>query len=510
MSLTGAQLIAGECVAGSGTAFQAINPADNTALPGSYHAASHAQIEQACVAAEQAAGTFGKTSPAKRADLLEAISDEIEAIGDQLTERGSLETGLPTARLQGERGRTVGQLRMFSTLLRDGDQFSLVTDEALPERTPMPRPRLVRVNRPIGPIAVFGASNFPLAFSAAGGDTASALAAGCPVVVKAHPSHPGTSELVGRAVQSAVAKVGLPAGIFSVLFDQAHVVGAALVRHPAIKAVGFTGSRSGGLALAEIAASRAIPIPVHAEMGSINPVFYLPAALAEDPDGAAQGLATSMQMGAGQFCTQPGLVVAIESDALDRFVAVLSQAIRQAEAQTMLSPQIWRAYEQAVIERTARPGVELLAQAEAASNLPNRCRASLFSASAKTFQSDPSLAEEIFGATSLLVRCANLEEMLAVARSLEGQLTATLQAAEDDAELAQALLPIIDPRVGRVVFNGYPTGVEVCASMMHGGPYPASTDGRTTSVGTAAIQRWLRPICYQNVPEWLNAVVRTR
>jgi len=501
--LAGHQIIAGQGEPGSGPVFRAVNPADAATLAPDYASATATQVDAACNAARDAFPNFGNTAPDQRASLLEAVAAEIEAVGEALIERAMVETGLPEARLQGERGRTTGQLRMFAELLRQGDAFKPVVDAALPDRQPAPRPHLVRLNRPLGPVAVFGAANFPLAFSVAGGDSASALAAGCPLVVKAHPGHPGTSEIVGRAIARAVEACGLPGGVFSLLFDDGHAVGGALVQHPAIKAVGFTGSRRGGLALSALATARPEPIPFHAEMGSINPVFFLPAALSARPQGHAEAVAASMQMGAGQFCTQPGLLVAIEGSALDAFAASLAVTVEQAVCQTMLTPGIFQAYQQAVERRSSTPGVMLLAQAGAPGK-PDRCRPCLFAVDAGTFLADASLAEEIFGASSLLVRCRDADQMRDVARSLEGQLTATLQLENADESLARDLMPVLERVAGRVLCNGYPTGVEVCAAMMHGGPYPATTDGRTTSVGTAAMQRWLRPVCFQGLPDFLQ------
>jgi NADP-dependent aldehyde dehydrogenase len=418
------------------------------------------------------------------------------------------ETGLPRARLEGERGRTMNQLKLFAELLREGSWQDARIDTALPTRTP-PRPDLRLRFVGVGPVAVFGASNFPLAFSVAGGDTAAALAAGCPVVVKAHSAHPGTSELVGRAVVEAVKLCKLPAGVFALLTGSGHGIGDTLVRHPAIQAVGFTGSRSGGTALMAAAAARPQPIPVYAEMSSINPVVLLPGALAARGADIATGFAASLTMGVGQFCTNPGLVLGIAGPDFDRFAAAAAEALKPVPAATMLTPGIASAYQRGEDQLAGQPQVDALLRGTSSG-----CQGapSLFKTTGAAFLANHAMQSEIFGPASLLIACKDLAELLAVIEGLEGQLTATLQLQdEDEADLAAArtLLPALERKVGRILANGYPTGVEVSTAMVHGGPFPATSDGRSSSVGTAAIQRFLRPVCYQNLPRaLLPAVLR--
>ncbi len=437
----------------------------------------------------------------QRAAFLERIADNIVAIGSTLIERAMQETGLPQMRLEGERGRTVGQLRLFAKVVRDGNFLTATLDSALPERAP-PRPDLRMCKIGVGPVAVFGASNFPLAFSVAGGDTASALAAGCPVVVKAHNAHLGTSELVGRAVQQAAIDTNMPEGVFSLLVGDGRVVGQQLVSDPAIKAVGFTGSRAGGLALVRAAAARAEPIPVYAEMSSVNPVFLLPQKLAENPTALAQAFVDSLTLGAGQFCTNPGLVLAIAGEALDQFSASLVTALQAKAGATMLTPGIHDAYGSGVARLSGVAGVSLLAMGQPG-NTECSAQGAMYACDASTYLATPALHDEIFRPCSLLVRCADEAEMLRFANRLEGQLTATVHAASGDTALAAKLLPTLERKAGRLLFNGFPTGVEVAHSMVHGGPFPSTSDNRSTSVGATAIDRFLRPVCYQNLPEAL-------
>lgn len=502
MEIKGELLIGARAVKAQGTAVQAINPATNEALQPVFHGGSQQHVEQAANLAWQAFDPYRATGLEQRAAFLELIASEILALGDELIVRAMAETGLPRARLEGERGRTVGQLRLFAQVVRAGHWLDVRIDPAQPERQPLPRADLRQRQIPLGPVAVFGASNFPLAFSVAGGDTASALAAGCPVIVKAHSAHPGTAELVGRAIQSAVAKAGLPEGVFSLLFGSGSEVGSALVSHPYIKAVGFTGSRSGGTALMQLAAARAEPIPVYAEMSSINPVFLLPAALASRAAAIGKGFAASLTMGAGQFCTNPGLVLALEGAELETFLSSAAEALAQAAAQTMLTPGIHRAYCQGIDQLQGLPGVSRVATGLAETG-PNQAQAGLYLTDAETFMADERMSAEIFGASSLVIRCRSIDDMLKVAEHLEGQLTATLQLDDADLALAQQLLPVLERKAGRILCNGYPTGVEVCQAMVHGGPFPATSDSRTTSVGSAAILRFLRPVCYQDLPQGL-------
>ncbi|SDY20247.1 aldehyde dehydrogenase (NADP(+)), partial [Aidingimonas halophila] len=476
----------------------AINPATGETLEPTYAGGSKAEVDKACELAEAAYGIYRETSLDDRATFLETIASEIEAIGDQLTERGVAETGLPEARLQGERGRTCGQLRLFANVVRAGEWLDVRIDPALPDREPMPRVDLRQRHIALGPVAVFGASNFPLAFSVAGGDTASALAAGCPVVVKGHSAHPGTSELVGRAIQRAVKACGLPEGVFSLLFGSGNEIGQALVADPRIQAVGFTGSRRGGNALMATAQARPQPIPVYAEMSSINPVFLLPEALKARGGQIAEGFVGSLNMGAGQFCTNPGLVIGVKGADLDAFIEAAGDGVKGSAAQTMLTPGIHGAYDDGVGALAGHPKVREVARGQAGDG-PNTCRSALFVASAADFLADEALQAEVFGASSLVIECADLDEMQRVAAHAEGQLTATLQMDDGDTAAAKALLPTLERKAGRILANGWPTGVEVCHAMVHGGPYPATSDSRTTSVGSAAIHRFLRPVCYQNL-----------
>ena len=502
MTLTGQLLIGQQAVTGSRGEIRAVNPASGETLDPVYRGGGAAEVEQACALAEAAFASYRETSLEARAAFLETIAGEIEALGEPLITRAMAETGLPRARLEGERGRTCGQLRLFAAVVRAGEWLDVRLDPALPERQPMPRVDLRQRHIALGPVAVFGASNFPLAFSVAGGDTASALAAGCPVVVKAHSAHPGTSELVGRAVQAAVAQCDLPEGVFSLLFGAGREVGQALVANPRIQAVGFTGSRAGGLALLATAQARPQPIPVYAEMSSINPVFLLPEALEARGREIAEGFVASLTMGAGQFCTNPGLVIGVKGEALDAFAAAAGGAVTASAAQTMLTPGIHAAYEQGVGAFAASGQAREVARGQAGEG-SHQGQTGLFVAGAADFLGSEALQAEVFGATSLVIECADLDEMVAVAERLEGQLTATLQLDDGDLEAARALLPVLERKAGRVLANGWPTGVEVCHAMVHGGPFPATSDARSTSVGSAAIQRFLRPVCYQNLPQGL-------
>lgn len=498
MTIEGAVLIGSKTIRRE-HAFQALNPATGEELP---HAAAEATVDDvahACELAAAAATAFGTLEPKTRAGFIETVAEEILGIGDILIETAMAETGLPRVRLEGERMRTVNQLKLFAAEVRDGHWLDVTIDPALPDRTP-PRGDLRRMNLPLGPVAVFGASNFPLAFSVAGGDTASAFAAGCPVVVKGHPGHPGTGELVARAVQRAVAKCGLPEGVFSYLPGRTNELGGALVADPRIKAVGFTGSRAGGLALVDIAAKRPEPIPVYAEMSSINPVVLMPGALAARAEAIGEGFAGSLTLGAGQFCTNPGVVIAIDGPDLDRFVAAASAALGKVEPAAMLTPGIHAAYASGVaaLERRAKR----IATSQVATG-PNRCGAAVFETSASAFAADKALGNEVFGASSLVVRCRDMDEVAQAIASLEGQLTTTIHLEASDEADAARVLPLLQEKAGRVLANGWPTGVEVTHAMVHGGPFPATSDGRTTSVGTLAMMRFLRPVCLQDVPDAL-------
>ncbi|MXP62883.1 aldehyde dehydrogenase (NADP(+)) [Roseomonas sp. M0104] len=499
MALTGEMLIGATRLRGTERPVRAINPSTGEAMEPAYGGGTAAEVERACALAWAAFDTYRATTLEQRASFLETVAQELMELGDELVERAVAESGLPRGRIEGERARTVGQLRLFAQVVRDGLWLDARIDPALPDRKPLPRPDLRQRQIPLGPVAVFGASNFPLAFSVAGGDTASALAAGCPVVVKAHSAHPGTSELAGRAVQAAVRKCELPEGVFSMLFGAGSVVGQGLVADPRIKAVGFTGSRAGGVALMKTAAARPEPIPVYAEMSSINPVFLLPAAMKARAEAIGKAFVGSLTMGAGQFCTNPGLVLAVEGPELDRFVAAAAEALGAAPAATMLTPGILKAYQEGVERLSNAPKVQKVAEG-LLHNGPTQGQAALFMTDAASFAADPGLEEEVFGAASLIIRCQDTGTMRDVAEKLEGQLTATLQMEKEDVEEARALLPVLERRVGRILVNGYPTGVEVSHAMVHGGPYPSTADGRSTSVGTLAIRRFLRPVCYQDFP----------
>lgn len=454
-------------------------------------------VAQACAAAAAAFDRYRATSRADRAAFLERIADEILAIGDNLIESAISESGLPRPRLEGERGRTVGQLRLFADVVRKGAWQQLRIDPALPDRQPLPRPDLRLRMIPLGPVAVFGASNFPLAFSTAGGDTASALAAGCPVVVKGHPAHPRTGALVAAAIARAVAVCGLPQGVFGHLVGPSNDLGAALVTDPRIAAVGFTGSRSGGLALAKLAQARDVPIPVYAEMSSINPVLLLPKALTARGEALGTAFVGSLTMGAGQFCTNPGLVLAIAGEGLDAFIAAATSGVQAAAAQTMLTTGICHAYADGVTALENNAGVETLAKGQPGQGTQGG--AALFRTTAAAFLADKAMGHEVFGAASIIVVCRDEAELARVLQSLEGQLTATLHMDPADEALAARLLPVLEVKVGRILANGWPTGVEVCHAMVHGGPFPATTEARTTSVGSMAIDRFLRPVSYQNL-----------
>jgi NADP-dependent aldehyde dehydrogenase len=500
--LTGKMVIGAAAVYGSGGAHHATNPATGGALEPAYGMGTQADVERACALAWGAFDRYRETSFEQRGAFLQMCADEIESTGDALIDRAMLETGLPRARLEGERARTTGQLRLFADVVREGTWLEACVDPALPNRTPVPRSDLRQRHIALGPVAVFGASNFPLAFSVAGGDTASALAAGCPVVVKAHNAHPGTSELVGLAMQRAVQRSAMPEGTFSMLFGSGRDVGTALVAHARIKAVGFTGSRSGGTALIQVAAARPEPIPVYAEMSSINPVYLLPGALKTRAEALGRAFAASLTLGAGQFCTNPGVLLAIASPELDAFVASAAAALTQSAASVMLTPGIGSAYELGVSALANHAKVVTLARGLPGDG-PNRCQAAWFAADADAFLEDEVLQAEVFGASSLLIRCRDRAQLIELGEKLEGQLTATLHIGDGDTDLARTLLPTLERKAGRILANGWPTGVEVCHAMVHGGPYPATSDSRGTSVGTLAIRRFLRPVCYQDLPDGL-------
>ena len=499
MSPTGEMPIGGRLVFGSGPSFHATDAATGAKLDTAFGTATLEDLKKACALAQAAFRPYRETGLEERARFLESIAAKVDALGEELTVRAMAETGLPRARLEGERGRTVFQLRLFASVVRDGRFLDLRVDSELPDRKPARRPDLRERQIALGPVAVFCASNFPLAFSVAGGDTASALAAGCPVVVKAHHAHPGTSELVGKAVQAAVREAGLHEGTFSMLFGSGVEIGAALVAAPEIQAVGFTGSRSGGLALSEIARKRPVPIPVYAEMSSINPVLLLPGALTARAASIARDFVASLTLGAGQFCTNPGLVLAIRSPATDQFLVEANAALANVPAHPMLTPGILRAYDKGVSRLKSHAKVSQVAQGKASE--ASHGQAALFATDAPAFETHPELAEEVFGAASLVVQCRDIGEMQALVEKLEGQLTIAVHMAESDHAMARSLLPILEEKAGRILVNGFGTGVEVSHAMVHGGPFPSTSDGRSTSVGSLAIRRFLRPVCYQDLPD---------
>jgi NADP-dependent aldehyde dehydrogenase len=502
MPLHGKNIIGQSLAAAGSETFQAVDPATSQTLDPAFHHATQEELDRAVHLADQAFQARHAACPERTAAFLRRIADEIEALGDELIERGSRETGLPEGRLQMERGRTTGQLRLFAEVAAEGSWVDARIDRALPDRKPIPKPDLRRMLIPIGPVVVFGASNFPLAFSVAGGDTASAFAAGCPVIVKARPAHPGTSELVGTAIQTAAAATGMPDGWFSMVHGTGRTAGVYLVRHPVVQAVGFTGSGSGGRALFDAAASRPSPIPVYAEMGSINPVFLMPGALADGAETIAEGLHQSMNLGVGQFCTQPGLAIAIDDENLNRLVDRVAELVRRTAPGTMLMDAIRGSYEQGSEHLAGASGVELLARSgETPDPRKTQAAAALYVTDAETFLGNRDLCQEVFGPATLVVRCRSVDQMRRIARDLEGQLTATIHATDEELAEHGELVSILQTKVGRLVFGGFPTGVEVCPSMNHGGPYPATTDVHFTSVGTAAIFRFARPICFQGFPE---------
>ncbi|MES2316456.1 MAG: aldehyde dehydrogenase (NADP(+)) [Pseudomonadota bacterium] len=498
MRIAGEMVIGQRLVRGSAGQVRAINPARAESMEPEFGLATEGDVDLACELAGQAFDAYRNTTPQQRAAFLEAIADGILALGPVLIERAGLETGLPQARLEGERGRTMNQLRLFARVARDGHWHGATLDSALPERVP-PRPDMRLRKIPLGPVLVFGASNFPLAFSVAGGDTAAALAAGCPVIVKAHGAHPGTSELVAKVIQQAAVCCAMPEGVFSMLIGEGRQIGQRLAAHPAIKAIGFTGSRQGGLALMRTAAQRAEPIPVYAEMSSINPVFMLPGALSGDRMALARGFIDSLTLGTGQFCTNPGLVLGLKGEQFDHFADATADALQAKPAGTMLTPGIHQAYLDGIERVSALTGVRLVARGMSGAS-GCAAQATLYRCDAATYLATPALHDEIFGPSALLIGCADAAEMCALAEHLEGQLTATVHAVPGDRDLAAALLTILERKAGRILFNGFPTGVEVAHAMVHGGPFPATSDSRSTSVGATAIDRFLRPVCYQNLP----------
>lgn len=500
MELTGKSFLGGRRSVGAGGCFQAINPMTGVKLEPVFCTATTSEVDEAARLAAEAFESYSKTSGKVRASFLRRIADGLDAAKEELAERAHLETALPIPRLSGEVGRTSGQLRLFAGVVEEGSWVHARIDTALPDRQPLPRPDLRSMLRALGPVVVFGASNFPLAFSVAGGDTASALAAGCPVIVKAHSAHPGTSEIVARIIAEAAAAEGLHAGVFSLVFDAGVENGTTLVKHPLVRAVAFTGSLRAGRSLMDLAAARPDPIPCFTEMSSGNPVFVLPGALRKGPGALAAGLFGSFTLGAGQFCTKPGIVLAAESPETESFVSELEKLVEEAQPYTLLTPGIAREYGRATQQRatTMQP-----AATAAKPNPEHGCKANaqLFTATLEEFLAAPSLAEEIFGPDTLLVRCDGTKDYLRAARALEGHLTATIFGDEEDLAANRELVEILERKAGRLIFNAFPTGVEVCHAMVHGGPYPSTSDPRFTSVGSLAIYRFARPVCFQGFPQ---------
>lgn len=502
MKLEGLSIIGSSRAKAAGKPTPAINPATGAALGPDYFWATAADVEAAAQLAAKAFSEIKQWPGKRRAGLLRRIAELIEANAPVIQERANLETALPLARLQGETARTCGQLRLFATLIEEGWWLDARIDRADPNRKPLPKPDVRSMLAPLGPVVVFSSSNFPLAFSVAGGDTASALAAGCPVVVKPHQGHLGTSELVGLCVQQAVKDCGAPEGTFSMLYGAGREVGIALVKHPLVKAVGFTGSRAGGRALMDAAAARPEPIPVYAEMGSINPVFLLPGALQQNAEALATGLHGSVTLGVGQFCTNPGLVFVEQGDAANKFLVKLEALMAATPPGTMLTADLCAAYREGVEKFSATRGVKRAASASADAGAGKaQAGAALFVTDAETFLTNHNLMDEVFGPSTLVVQCSSRNQMLAAAAKLEGQLTATIHATPEELNANRDLMALLEGKAGRLLCNGFPTGVEVCHAMTHGGPYPATSDGRSTSVGTRAITRFTRAVCFQNFPD---------
>lgn len=502
MTLTGHHLIAGREAAPSGHAFNATNPTTSATLEPAFGDATHAEADEALQAAEAAFDALRLATPETRATLLDTIADEIMAMGDALLERAHAETALPMARLTGERGRAVGQCKLFAALIREGSWADARVDHAIPDRQPLPKPDVRRVMMPIGPVVVFGASNFPFAIGVVGTDTVCALAAGCPVVVKGHPAHPGTCEMMGRAVMNALHKVGLPAGCFSLLQGKGNDIGTTLVKHPLTQAVGFTGSLRGGRALMDVAAARPHPIPVYAEMGSVNPVFVLPGALKERASKIAEAYIGSVTMGVGQFCTNPAIVLGLKGTELQQFVSNAGALAEKVAPQTMLHPGICQAYNAGTAVWQTINGLQLAGQsATPPDENATQAACRIFTTTIDVLEKNEELNREVFGPCSIITECPTLEDLLRYANSLEGQLTATIHGTLEDLREFAPLVRVLEKKVGRIIFNGFPTGIEVCPSMHHGGPYPAASHSFFTSIGTASIYRFVRPVCYQGFPE---------
>lgn len=500
--ITGHHLIAGREAPAAHSLFQAENPSTSQKLEPHFGEATLTDADEALQAADGAFDALRLAPVEARAQFLETLAEEILALGDALLERAHAETALPMARLIGERGRAVNQCKMFAALIREGSWAALSIDRAQPERVPAPKPDVRKMMLPIGPVVVFGASNFPFAIGVVGTDTVCALAAGCPVVVKGHPAHPGTCEMLGRAVMTALNKSGLPEAAFSMLQGRGHELGRALVAHPLTQAVAFTGSLRGGRALMDIAAARPHPIPVYAEMGSINPVFLLPGALKERAEKIGEAYVGSVTMGVGQFCTNPAIVLGLKSADLGTFVHSAAENAKKFAPQTMLHRGICETYEAGTAVWSTIDGVKLAGQSDLEpNNEATQAACRIFTTSLETLEENEELRREVFGPCSIVTECASQEDMLRFARGLEGQLTAAIHGTAEDLRQFAPLIRVLERKVGRLIFNGFGTGIEPCPSMHHGGPYPAASHSFFTSIGTDSILRFVRPVCYQGFPD---------
>ena len=495
MEISPSQIIGNHNSQGNGSVFYGYNPVTGNFLTTAFKEATPEEINEGVAIAQKAFATYRKTSPARRSLFLETIAANIEAMGDKLLQTIHEETALPLVRLTGERARTTGQLKLFAQLLREGEWNKEIADPALPDRKPAPRPEMIQMLTPIGVVAVFGASNFPLAFSVAGGDSVSALAAGCPVVFKAHPAHPASCQLLGTAIAKAAKDTGMPDGVFSMLHGLSHETGGMLVTHPMIKAIAFTGSFKGGKALYDLAVRRKEPIPVYAEMGSVNPVFFLPEALKLGGEALVSQFAQSITMGSGQFCTNPGLCVFINNEESKLFIQRVADKISATDIHPLLTKGIAEAYKLGLVKQKKLQGAR-----EVTLNTEKEIEPHITMAYAKDVLEYPEYFEEVFGPSTVAVLADNEDEMIQLIEAMPGQLTGTIHATENEYQTAKELIDRLSQKAGRVVMNNFPTGVEVCSAMFHGGPYPATTDSRVTSVGTTAIYRFTRPVCYQNIP----------
>jgi 2,5-dioxopentanoate dehydrogenase len=501
MEIIPAQIIGYRSVQSDGEMFYGYSPHTGKPLSPAFREATRSEINESIVLANSAFRQYRKISPLQRSVFLEKIAGNIEALGEDLLKIIHEETALPLTRLTGERGRTTSQLKLFAQLLRDGKWNKEIIDEPLPERKPAARPGMIQMLVPIGVVAVFGASNFPLAFSVAGGDTVSALASGCPVIFKAHPAHPATCQLIGTAIANAAKETGMPEGTFSMLHGISHEIGAMLVTHPLIKAVAFTGSFKGGKSLYDLAVRRPEPIPVYAEMGSVNPVFFLPAAVEKGGEELAAQFAQSVTMGSGQFCTNPGFCIFINNDQSRLFIGHIANVLSASSIHPLLTKGITEAYKSGLEKQHQMNGASVLTITSDSDIKPG-----ITEISAQNLIRNPVYFEEVFGPSTVAVLADNFDEMFRIAEMMPGQLTGTVQAAENDYPVAKELIELLTQKVGRVIMNGFPTGVEVSHAMVHGGPYPATTDSRVTSVGTTSIYRFTRPVCYQNIPQGLLPV----